>query len=219
MFKKENMKYLVVGLLGIAVAATGVSAYFTATKTVTNTFEVGSVDIEVQEPSWDPLNPPTGITPNQVIAKDPKIVNIGDNDAFVFAEVTIPTAEVAVVDENGDKLAAADTELFSYVLKDGWYQMGTYEEVTDDVTGKCIGHTYRYAYGTATAMTVVEDETGNLFDEVTFANVVEGQGLENQSLDMDVVGYAIQATDLDGHGATAKTAPADVWAIYTEQNQ
>ena len=68
-------------------------AYFTDMGSVTNSFTVGNVDIELEEPSWDP-EAAKNITPMMEIAKDPQIENIGANPAYVFAVVTVPRANV-----------------------------------------------------------------------------------------------------------------------------
>ena len=51
-----------IGVLAIG----GISAYFTDGDTATNTFTVGKVSIDLQEPNW---NPPKDITPNQEIKR------------------------------------------------------------------------------------------------------------------------------------------------------
>ena len=51
MKKKALSIFLVVAL--VAIAATGTLAYFTADDSATNTFTVGNVAIDLEEPSWD----------------------------------------------------------------------------------------------------------------------------------------------------------------------
>ena len=81
--KKKNLdKIVLVGALVGCMTIGAVSAYFTDADTATNTFTVGKVSIDLQEPDWVP---PTNITPEQEFAKDPKILNDGINDAYVFA--------------------------------------------------------------------------------------------------------------------------------------
>ena len=196
----------------------GISAYFTDADTATNTFTVGRVSIDLQEPDWIP---PTVITPEEEFAKDPKILNDGINDAYVFVEVVVPYANVATANEDGTKNAAADTELFSYDLKDGWVEIGT---AVKDETAKTVTHLY--AYGSADAMTAVAAgvTTEAVFDYIKFVNVVEDQKLEATTLDVVVNGYAIQTANindgknsLDGDNADGAVTPEAVWSVLSSQ--
>lgn len=217
--KKKNLdKIVLVGALVGCMTIGAVSAYFTDADTATNTFTVGKVSIDLQEPDWVP---PTNITPEQEFAKDPKILNDGINDAYVFAEIVVPYANVVTANDNGTKNAAADTELFSYDLKDGWVEVGT---PAKDETAKTVTHLY--AYGSADAMTALgkDAETPSVFDYVRFANIVEDQQLEGTILDVVVNAYAIQTanindgkTALDGNNADGVTAPDAVWSVLSAQ--
>lgn len=182
-------------------------AYFTDGDTATNTFTVGKISLDLQEPNWEP---PTDITPNQEIEKDPQVKNDGTNDEFVFVEVVVPYANVVTANEDGTKNAAADTELFSYDVNEGWTEMGI---GTKDEEDKTVTH--RYVYGTAEACTALGKNatTPALFDSVTFANVVEDQNLEDSMQNIIINAYGIQTTDLNGD----KTAPDDVWAVLNNQ--
>lgn len=60
--KKKNMKpILIAGAAVACLGIAGVSAYFTDSEKLTNTFTVGKIDIKPEEPSWDPENPPEDI--------------------------------------------------------------------------------------------------------------------------------------------------------------
>lgn len=221
--KKKTLKTAVAcaslaGLLAIG----GISAYFTDGDTATNTFTVGKVQIDLQEPHWDP-DLAKDITPLQELKKDPQIKNDGINDAYVFLQVVVPYANVTVAQQDGTKAPAkADTELFSYDVKDGWVEIGDGQK---DPEAKTVTHLY--AYGTNTEMTALAKDavTGSLFDWVRFANVVEDEGLEATTQNIKVNAYAIQTDnindgkdDLDGVNNDGKVAPADVWAVLSTQN-
>ncbi|WP_291236988.1 TasA family protein, partial [Frisingicoccus sp.] len=90
--KKSSMRTLALtAILAGTVSIGGIMAYFTDGDTATNTFTVGKISLDLQEPSWVP---PTNITPGQEIAKDPQIKNDGNNEEFVFLKVTVPYANV-----------------------------------------------------------------------------------------------------------------------------
>jgi predicted ribosomally synthesized peptide with SipW-like signal peptide len=222
--KQSAVALALVGILSVG----GIMAYFTDADTATNTFTVGKVSIDLQEPSWDP-DIPEAITPLEEFAKDPQIKNDGVNDAFVFMEVVVPYANVTIAAQDGTKAAdKAWTELFSYDVKDGWTEItGTVADTAYPIIDETAGTvTHLYAYGTADEMTAVAKDvtTASLFDFIRFANVVEDEGLEGTDLNVVVNGYAIQTTNiadgktaLDGNNADGVTAPDAVWAVLKTQ--
>lgn len=89
------MKKKIIALcLVIALAATavigGTLAYFTdTTEELNNTFKVGNVDIDLDEPSWKDEDTHT-LMPGTSYAKDPTItLSETSQDAYVFLEMTI----------------------------------------------------------------------------------------------------------------------------------
>lgn len=79
-----------------AIAIVGASlAYFTDTKTATNTFTMGDVQIKLDETN---VNDPKGdrvtsnvynVYPGAVVTKDPIVHNIGKNGAYIRATVNV----------------------------------------------------------------------------------------------------------------------------------
>lgn len=79
-----------------AIAIVGASlAYFTDTKTATNTFTMGNVQIKLDETN---VNDPKGdrvtsnvynVYPGAVVTKDPIVHNIGKNGAYIRATVNV----------------------------------------------------------------------------------------------------------------------------------
>ena len=187
----------------------GISAYFTDADEASNTFTVGKISIDLQEPNWNP-DDGKDLTPSEEIKKDPQIKNDGVNDAFVFAEVTVPYANVTIANADGTKKEAADTELFSYTINNGWVEVGTAKK---DTTNKTITHLYAYATDDAMTALAKDATTPAVFDKVIFANIVEDEGLETTTQKIDVKGYAIQTQNVNG----GKTAPADVWEVIKNQ--
>ena len=214
---KAKLSIIALTLVACLMIA-GVSAYFTDADTTTNTFTVGKVSLDLQEPDW---NPPTNILPEQEIHKDPQIKNDGINEEYVFMEVIVPYANVVTAKDDGTRNAAADTELFSYDVNSGWVEIGTAKK---DEAAKTVTHLY--AYGTKTAMTSLAKDatTPALFEYVRFANIVEDQNIETTTLNVVVNAYGIQTTNIhdaddtiDGNNADGKTAPEAVWSVITNQ--
>lgn len=231
MKNKKNLKQLLLALvlvLGLTTVS-GISAYFTATDTATNNFNVKKVDVQLDEPDYEDDQ---DVTPNETIVKNPTVTNIGTTGQFVFLSVKVPYANVITADLDGTRNEAADIELFTWnsteangainaektagtgEVNDGWTLVRT-NDLTDDGMVE-----YIYAYGSADAMTVldVDGVTAPLFESVTMANVIEGQGLEETKVMIDIDVYAIQDTDLAVSG-NGTTVPTEVLDIYLTQNQ
>lgn len=205
--KKKQNKLLLLLLLICVIAVAGISAYFTATDTKTNVFEVGKVSIDLQEPSWNGEIP---TTPNQTVPKDPQILNDGKSDAYVYLTVDVPYANVVTAGLDGTKNTQADNELFNYTVNEGWVEVGTAEKVESESVYR---HVYAYASNSATLSVLNPNATtAALFNEIKFANVVEAQGLELTDLDVVVNAYGIQ-TEIVGDNIT----PDYVWKVIVNQ--
>ena len=215
--KKQGKPIAKAALIACALAAVmaigGASAYFTATDDKTNTWTVGNIDVELQEPLYDAAEDEReNITPNKELTKDPQIVNKGNNDAFVFLKVTIPVADVKVASQDGSTMTEAEQELFDFAINNGWTKIS---EEADDSNNKV----YVYAYGTADKCTALAPDatTPVLFKDskIKFKNVVEGQGLEGTTLSIPVEAYAIQTSDITENDTDD---PAGVWSVLTASN-
>lgn len=79
-------------LLVAALVIGGTLAYFTDTKTATNTFTVGNVTIDLSEPAWDAsgkIDAPESY-PGEALAKDPTVTNTGANPCLVRIHIGWP---------------------------------------------------------------------------------------------------------------------------------
>lgn len=227
---KSKRKQVVITMAIIAVMTiAGTSAYFTASEEVTNKWTVGKVEIDLQETEYEKHKDEEtkDITPNMELHKDPKVNNTGNNDAFVFMRVRIPKATVKVASQNGSAPASATMqELFDYRWNNGWTVIDT-REVKD---GAATYQEYVVTYGTSNECTALKpgQTTSVLFVNgdgdhiankgaaglITLKNVIEGQGLENVTLNLNVESFAIQTENL----TTEDTKnPAKVWSILTAQ--
>lgn len=209
----KNMRSMKAAVLAVAMIAVmmigGISAYFTDGDTATNTFTVGKISLDLQEPNWDE-DKATDTTPNQTIQKDPQILNDGINDEFVFLEVIVPYENVVVANEDGSKKAAADTELYSYTVNSGWVEIGA----SKDTANKTVTHLYAYGTSDKCAALKAGEKTGSLFSTVTFANIVEDQNLEETTLNIIINAYGIQTTDVNGGSSN----PDVLWSVIQKQS-
>lgn len=206
---KKKMRTIGLAAALIAVVSAGsIMAYFTDADTQTNSFTVGKISLDLQEPNWDPDNG-LDMTPKKTVRKDPQVLNDGVNAEFVFMEVIVPYANVVTANADGTKNPATDTELFSYSVNKGWTEMADEKKLTENTVR------HLYVWGTLEECAALEKNvtTGTLFDTVTMANIVEDQGLEEMNPEIAINAYGIQTSDIDG----GKTLPADVWKILEKQ--
>lgn len=208
--KKRTKTVALAATLAGALTVGGIISYFTDADTATNTFTIGKVSLDLQEPSWDP-DQANNLTPNQVVAKDPLVKNDGRNSEYVFMEVSVPYKNVITVNEAGGKQAAADTELISYTINNGWTEIG---EASKDLSTETVLH--RYVYGTNQKCTELAAGamTPSLFQTFTVVNFIEDQALEESVQNIKVNAYGIQSNDI---GTDDQTAPDDVWKVIEKQ--
>ncbi len=203
--KKRNIiiaAAVTAGLLTIG----GVSAYLTDFDNTVNEFTVGKVDIELQEPGWNPEDHGT-TEPSEELKKDPQIKNVGKNDAYVYLEVTVPQAEVVAADAAGNRLPSGKQELVSYSPNGNWTQL----KVQDKESSKI----YTYAYN----MILKPGETTiPLFQKIRFLNIVEGQ-LDGEKLDMTVRAYGIQTVNTGDNKGTVQEQAKAAYEKYVNQNR
>lgn len=194
--KMTSKKAAIAAMAICAVMAIGgAMAYFTDKDEATNKIEIGNVHIDLDEPKWDSTPdtdsdgiPDTAdeIVPGQEIPKDPRVTNTGKNDAYVYLTVTVPKANVITANSDGtlaNNGKAATTQLFNYNINTGWKLLSSNTSAADKNV---------YVYGYTKAIKAGE-VTSTLFDSVTFINAVEGQGLEDNTYDIDIDASAIQA--------------------------
>lgn len=247
--KNNNVKKILCtgAILGV-IGVSGIMAYLTDSESKTNHFTVGKVDIELIETNWTANQAPykdtngdghidendektstdaINIVANQTITKDPKIMNKGKNPAYVYLNVTVPVANVVTTNDDGTKKAAADTELFSYSINEGWKELN--EKQPNMSGGKIISYTHTYYYTKELPKYNGENEasctTPTLFDAVTFANITEdavsGDTPVVASLqDIKVEAKAIQSDSLkiDGLVKDSEDYIKKAYEIYVNQN-
>jgi len=241
MSKRKLGSIVAAGGLVAVLVMSGTFAYLTDNETVTNVFTIGELQIDLVEVNT-PKEDETYI-PNQVIAKDPKVVNTGENtSAIVFLEVDIPIKDVVVVNGDGtavDYDAEYGEELFKLLVEtiDGpiygmyresinsdWVQLftsgtiydtnGVSEEDAVNFNKDSISH-ITYVYGYTKALEPNDGETPPLFDAVRFANVIERQ--VDGSIEIPIRAYAIQSEYLGDNDKydIINLSTADLIEIYT----
>ena len=214
---------VIMGVMAVLAVSGGILAYFTDTEEKVNNFTVGSVEIELQEPVWDSKPDANGnkmpdeaenILPLQTITKDPRVKNTGNNDAYMFLTVEVPCKNVITVNADGTKNAQAMTELYQFTADTSWYYLGKCPVYEGEGNQVAVKHLYAYANDRRLCVEVAPGaSTTPLFQSVTFVNLMEGQGVDNQPLEIDINAYAIQTSNLNEGTADA----SNIWKIITNQ--
>lgn len=207
---KRNIKRIAAVLtLSAATATTGIFAYLTGSDQQQNIFTVGEVSIDLKEEKWDELqrskdtngdgkidesdvpDEAMNMYPSQTIVKDPKVLNQGKNAAWIYLQVQVPKQKAIVADENGILLDGGNpipAQLYIYMVN-GIDEAGDWEFLASDLTADSE-NIYLYAVKQPVDP---GKETGTLFDEISFINVVEGQINSDTPQNIMITAYAIQA--------------------------
>ena len=208
---KKNKTFLAAIVLLLLFVVGGAVAYFTDTDSATNTFTIGSVDIDLVENNWSTTdannnNIPDAaenLMPGQTVPKDPVIRNLStSNTAYVFAKVEVPcTTE------------ATPQEIFTYTTNTGWTELSS-AQVACTSGGNA---THVYYYGSNDTLTVLAKAADAstptptstaVFSSVTLRSTLTGNEGLTGNKNIVVTGYGIQTDGL------ASTTPASVWANF-----
>lgn len=207
--------------IAAATMMTGISAYLTDKENKTNTFTIGSVDIDLKEENWEQLprsedtnedgiidendipDEATHMYPTQKIVKDPSVLNQGNNSAWIYLQVTVPKTEVITVDIDGNRLndgKAVLTQLYEYEADETQWTL--LKQNTDAVNANV------YLYAVKSPIEVGK-QTVPLFEEITLVNLIEGQLDPDEIQMIDIKAFAIQS---DNTGTNI-----EAWNKYVNQ--
>ena len=201
---KKKFGLLALSLVLIATIGVGATlAYFTEADAATNTITMGHVDIDLDEPNYDPDDDDDtveDIVPGQVITKDPTItVQEGSLDAYIRATITL-----------SDNLTADQAEelMAGITILDGWYYSNPEEN----------GDGYYYYKNVVTAGSSVKlfeevkipEKWGNEVADMTFTIDVAAEAIQADSFtpQTNADGYVTAWTYEDGTAVTAETYEA-----------
>ena len=213
---KKNKTFLAAIVLLLLFVVGGAVAYFTDTDTKTNTFTIGSVDIDLIETGWDALTDDNGndipdaaedMMPGESVTKDPVIRNLSTkNPAYVFAKVEVPCTTIVAP-------ATTSEELFTYTTNTGWAELSS--AAVACTSGGTATHVYYYGSGnTLTALAKAADASTPtptstaVFSSVTLLSTLKGNEGLTGNKNIVVTGYGIQTEGL------TSTTPADVWGNF-----
>lgn len=217
--KKQLLRAIIACGLVVSVAAGSTVAYLTDTETATNTFTVGNVQIDLEEPGYpgNDSDEVKNIIPNQEIVKDPQIENTGNNDALAFLRVEVP--QEMFTDEDDGTGEQKKQDLFRLKGVSSQWELLRTETVTGE-DGK-VKTSYVYGYKKTLGKGATTDK---LFQKVQMKNAVESD-LSGNVEDIVVTACAIQATDIPdvnlipgSDGNLSKDVLDQVYTIFLNQS-
>ena len=220
-----------------------IRAYFTEVEVKENKITIGNISINLTEGDFDP-DTTYPVVPGSVVNKAPKIANDGNRDEFVLMTVTVPKAQVTLLDESGSNKGNPKTgldsiqQLFRLVAKqtdpntvlqvptvsgrdiDFTYHSGSDTGEGADgwvlLTSDTTGSDYDlYVFGYNKKM-LPADETVTLFDKVQLKSFIDGE--KKDGVTIGVKGYGIQGNYLRGTNVDftkAHYSAADLNEIYS----
>ena len=203
--KKKSILMAAIAVMLVAVLVVGGTlAYFTDTKSATNTFTVGNVKIKLDEsnvndPNGDRVtsNEYTGMLPGIQYKKDPVVTNTGKNGAYVRAVVTIENGMNWLGLYNENVWTAPQAEAFMKLIcnkmGDGWSL-----EDYDYVTNAERGSTDFVAVLKYDGVLAAGKATTAMFENIMLpanatTNDITTRVAQNGVFHIDVVAQAIQA--------------------------
>lgn len=167
-----------------AVTVGAASAYLSKeTAVLHNAIIPGSIGANLTEEAWkEDLG--KNIMPEQEIPKNPKVKNVGRNEAWMFLKVGIPVRNIRIVDSATKRaLPSQDTELFQFEASGKWELISSQIE-TD---------TMWYVYGFQEPVKP-GSWTDCLFEKIKAVSYLEGEINETEGLVIPVTAQAVQRT-------------------------
>lgn len=217
--KKQLLRTIIACGLVVSVAVGSTVAYLTDAETSTNTFTVGNVQIDLEEPGYpgNDSDEVKNIIPNQEIVKDPQIENTGNNDALAFLRVEVPQEMFTDGDDGTGEQKKQDLFRLKGV-SDQWELLRTETVTRED--GK-VKTSYVYGYKKTLGKGATTDK---LFQKVQMKNAVESD-LSGKVEDIVVTACAIQSTEVSDisltpaeDGTLGKDTLDQVYTVFLNQS-
>ena len=203
--KKKSILMAAIAVMLVAVLVVGGTlAYFTDTKSATNTFTVGDVKIKLDEsnvndPDGDRVtsNEYTGMLPGIQYKKDPVVTNTGKNGAYVRAVVTIENGMNWMGLYNENVWTAPQAEAFKKLISNKMGEGGSLEAYNND-TNEQRGSTDFVAVLKYDGVLAAGKATTAMFENIMLptnatASDITTRVAQNGVFHIDVVAQAIQA--------------------------
>lgn len=205
--------------LTAALAVGGTLAYLTSSKTVTNTFTVGKVDIKLDEAAANSDGSLVEnaervqansykLMPGHTYNKDPMVTVLKDSEES-YVKMTVTFTKAAALDAIFAPDGGADlTSIFNGYNSTNWLYKGNTEDTEKDT------RTYEFWYKQTVAAPTADVKLPALFTSITVpGSITNAQLATIEGMTITVNAYAIQADgfkDLNNNGTAADEAFAQI---------
>lgn len=208
MTKKKIVSLCLAAVLVVMAIAGATVAYFNDTKTETNTFTLGNVQIKLDETDITDTTKRTengndygAMYPGRTVTKDPVVHNVGANSAYIRAKVTItggvnmlPLLFQDMTFENGTTFNEMYFQYFTALvgeLGEGWTFVGT--------DGSGVDITFVFKYDNVLAK---DTDTTPIFSSLTIPASYDGKDanggyIAESVTNMTIVAEAMQVESFD----------------------
>ena len=239
--KKTGYKKHIIILMSVVLAAALIVnlslALLVAKRNRDNVFSLGNVRLTLTEDDFPDDRQDRTMPPKSIVPKNPKIINVGLSDAYVFMRVTVPLYEVQLIDETTNKpvgertlrevydLLSDDASAGTVHLNPGYTigETGRFDYhskwvfLRSEVNAEKHTHSYLFGYG-AKLDGKSNAETATLFDRLQLRNILEGELPKNVAEYVSVSAFGIQADNIlnDVHvNDTSSLSEAELKAILS----
>ena len=208
MTKKKIVSLCLAAVLVVMAVAGATVAYFNDTKSETNTFTLGNVQIKLDETDITDSTKRTetgndygAMYPGRTVTKDPTVHNVGANSAYIRAKVTInnainmlPLLFQDMTFENGTTFNEQYFQYFTALvgeLGEGWSFVG--------IEGSGADMTFVFKYDTVLAK---DTDTTPIFSSLTIPASYDGKDanggyIAESVTNMTIVAEAMQVESFD----------------------
>jgi len=206
---KKKLALLTLALVLIATIGVGATlAYFTDNDNATNTITMGHVEIDLDEPNYDPDDPTTpdvdesdddtvtDIVPGEVITKDPTITVAEDSQA-AYIRATITLSDNLTADQAKELMAGITILDGWFLAEDGYYY---YKDVVAAGNKVVLFEEVK-----------IPEKWGNEVADMTFTIDVSAEAIQAEGFEptKNEAGYIIAWTYEDGTAITAENYTAE----------
>lgn len=230
MLKEHKKRRIVIAGLGAVLSVGligGALAYMSDTDAGINILKVGNVQITASEPHFPTEDGNNNgvpddcelLIPHATIPKDPRIKNVGVNDAVVFFKVISPAEQLTEITDDGVRQPEKENDLFWFKQEDDeetahannfnpdWIQLTSAAEnetIVDfpGVNDEGRGKVYIFGYHTRIEP---EETTETLFDKVQNKKYGSKTIGPNEVETIHIESYAIQADEIRRAGINVDT--------------
>ena len=241
---KKHFIILMCVLLAAALMVNLSLSYLVSKRDRDNVFSLGDVRLTLTEDKFPEDKQDRTMPPKSIVSKNPKVINRGMSDAYVYLKVTVPLYEVQLIDEATNKPVGEKTlrEVFDFLSEDA--SKRTADE-NPDFTVKDAGRfdyhskwlflrseentesrTHSYLFGYRARLDGKSNtETAPLFESLQLRNVLEGELPKDVAETVMVKAFGIQADDLlnevrvEDTSNVSETELRAILSIYEKQEE